>query len=196
MIKNIIRQLFDLAKRLFTQICDNDIVRIVKAWVKRLLTEEIEHEVGVREEALKETVQTAQQAQQVVTSPQAATSKKEKSETSLVEQMQEVIHDKWNIRFNELENNVELQPKESAADDDFKLMTERSRNSLIMHVQSSLPQCYRSWVDGYLNSEAVPAYHPLQHYLNHLPRWDGRNRLTEVAHMVSHDVLWVKVFSR
>ncbi len=79
--------------------------------------------------------------------------------------MQEVIHDKWNIRFNELENNVELQPKESAADDDFKLMTERSHNSLIMHVQSSLPQCYRSWVDGYLNSEAVPAYHPLQHYL-------------------------------
>ena len=78
--------------------------------------------------------------------------------------MQEVIHDKWNIRFNELENNVELQPKESAADDDFKLMTERSHNSLIMHLQSSLPQCYRSWVDGYLNSEAVPAYHPLQHY--------------------------------
>lgn len=99
MIKNIIRQLFDLAKRLFTQLCDNDIVRIVKAWVKRLLTEEIENEVGAKEEALKESVQTAQQAQQVVTSPQAATYKKEKSETSLVEQMQEVIHDKWNIRF-------------------------------------------------------------------------------------------------
>ena len=136
MIKNIIRQLFDLAKRLFTQLCDNDIVRIVKAWVKRLLTEEIENEVGAKEEVLKETVRTAQQAQQVVTSTQAATSKKEKSETSLVEQMQEVIHDKWNIRFNELENNVELQPKESAANDDFKLMTERSHNSLIMHVQS------------------------------------------------------------
>ena len=63
MIKNIIRQLFDLAKRLFTQLCDNDIVRIVKAWVKRLLTEDIENEVGAKEEALKETVQTAQQAQ-------------------------------------------------------------------------------------------------------------------------------------
>ena len=37
MIKNIIRQLFDLAKQLFTQLCDNDIVRIVKAWVKRFL---------------------------------------------------------------------------------------------------------------------------------------------------------------
>ena len=91
MIKNIIRQLFDLAKQLFTQLCDNDIVRIVKAWVKRLLTEDIENEVGAKEEALKETVQTPQQAQQVVTSPQAATSKKEKSETSLVEQMQEVL---------------------------------------------------------------------------------------------------------
>ena len=79
MIKNIIRQLFDLAKRLFTQLCGNDIVRIVKAWVKRLLTEEIENEVGAKEEALKETVQTAQQAQQVVTSTQAATSKKKKA---------------------------------------------------------------------------------------------------------------------
>ena len=62
--------------------------------------------------------------------------------------MQEVIHDKWNIRFNELENNVELQPKESAADDDFKLMTERSHNSLIMHLQSSLQPIDRGGAYG------------------------------------------------
>lgn len=116
--------------------------------------------------------------------------------SSLVQQMQALINERWNLRFNELENNIELQLKGDEDDTEFKLMTERSHNSLIMHVQNTLPQCYRSWIDGYLYSDAIPSYHPLQHYLDNLPRWDKRNRLTEVAQMVSHDDLWVKVFSR
>ena len=180
MIKNIIRQLLKLAQRLFTQLSNNEIVRIVKAWAIQLFTDKKE---------------------QIAKTPQRKTKQKSQPSTSaptpsLVQQMQALINERWNLRFNELENNIELQPKEAEADANFQLMTERSHNSLIMHVQNTLPQCYRSWVDGYLYSDTIPAYHPLQHYLDHLPRWDGRDRLTEVAHMVSHDALWVKVFSR
>ena len=38
MIKNIIRQLLKLAQRLFTQLSNNGIVRIVKAWAIQLFT--------------------------------------------------------------------------------------------------------------------------------------------------------------
>ena len=53
--------------------------------------------------------------------------------------MQALINERWNLRFNELENNIELQPKEAETDANFQLMTERSHNSLIMHVQNTLP---------------------------------------------------------
>ena len=109
--------------------------------------------------------------------------------------IREVIGRKWDLRFNELENNLELRDKEQA-NAHFTLMTERSHNSVVMYVQRELPQCYRSWVDCYLYSEAVKSYHPLRHYLTTLPKWDGRDRLTELAQRVSSDALWIKVFSR
>ena len=180
MIKNIIRQLLHIAKRLYAQLSDSEIVRIVKAWAVRLLGKKKE------QTSIAPQQKASQKAQQKSNTNTLA--------PSLVQQMQRLINDRWNLRFNELENNIELQDK-SGEDVDFQLMTERSHNTLIMHVQNTLPQCYRSWIDGYLYSDTIPAYHPLQHYLDHLPRWDGRNRLTEVAHMVSHDALWVKVFS-
>ena len=157
MIKNIIRQLLKLAQRLFTQLSNNEIVRIVKAWAIQLFTEKKE---------------------QIAKTPQRKTIKKSRPSTSvptpsLVQQMQALINERWNLRFNELENNIELQPKEAEADANFQLMTERSHNSLIMHVQNTLPQCYRSWVDGYLYSDTIPAYHPLQHYLDTYPAGTG-----------------------
>ena len=42
MIKNIIRQLLKLAQRLFTQLSNNEIVRIVKALAIQLFTEKKE----------------------------------------------------------------------------------------------------------------------------------------------------------
>ena len=42
MIKNSIRQLLKLAQRLFTQLSNNEIVRIVKAWAIQLFTEKKE----------------------------------------------------------------------------------------------------------------------------------------------------------
>lgn len=82
--------------------------------------------------------------------------------------IEKIITKHWDLRFNEMDNNIELRPagKPTA---DFVPMNERSHNSLVMQVQNELPQCYRSWVDCYLFSEAVASYHPLRHYLKTLP---------------------------
>ena len=79
---------------------------------------------------------------------------------------------------------------------DFRPLDERSHNSLVMTVQNHLPQCYRSWVDCYLFSAEVEAYHPLRHYLEGLPAWDGHDYVGEVARQVSPDAQWAWVFRR
>ena len=109
--------------------------------------------------------------------------------------IEKIVKAHWDLRFNEMDNNIELRPAGQPAAD-FVPMNERSHNSLVMQVQNELPQCYRSWVDCYLFSEGVGSYHPLQHYLKNLPPWDGNDRVAEVCDMVSHDQLWHRVFHR
>ena len=108
--------------------------------------------------------------------------------------IRKIVDARWQLRYNELDNNIELREHEGAAD--FRPMTDRLHNTLVMTVQEQLPQCYRSWVDCYLYSEAVPAYNPLRRYLQDLPRWDGTDRVGRVASMVSDDPLWHLVFRR
>ena len=108
--------------------------------------------------------------------------------------IRKVVDERWQLRYNELDNNIELRDKDGAAD--FLPMTDRLHNTLVMNVQEELPQCYRSWVDCYLYSEAVPSYHPLRQYLKDLPQWDGTDRVGRVASMVSDDPLWHLVFRR
>ena len=111
------------------------------------------------------------------------------------EDIKEVVEQRWDLRYNELDNNIELRPA-AEPEADFVPLTERLHNSLVMEVQNQLPQCYRSWVDCYLFSDEVPAYHPLRHYLEHLPAWDGRDYVGEVARQVSQDAQWQWVFRR
>ena len=108
--------------------------------------------------------------------------------------IRKIVDERWQLRYNELDNNIELRERDGAAD--FLPMTDRLHNTLVMNVQEQLPQCYRSWVDCYLYSEAVPSYHPLRQYLKDLPQWDGTDRVGRVASMVSDDPQWHLVFRR
>ena len=85
MIKNIIRQLLKLAQRLFTQLSNNEIVRIVKAWAIQLFTEK---KGQIAKTPQRKTIQKSQPSTSVPT-------------PSLVQQMQALINERWNLRFNE-----------------------------------------------------------------------------------------------
>ena len=111
------------------------------------------------------------------------------------EDIREVVEQRWELRYNELDNNVELRPAAEPGAD-FVPLNERLHNSLVMEVQNRMPLCYRSWVDCYLFSTHVPAYHPLRHYIEHLPAWDGHDYVGDVARQVSADAQWEWVFRR
>ena len=111
------------------------------------------------------------------------------------EDIREVVEQRWELRYNELDNNVELRPAAEPGAD-FVPLNERLHNSLVMEVQNRMPLCYRSWVDCYLFSTHVPAYHPLRHYVEPLPAWDGHDYVGDVARQVSADAQWEWVFRR
>ena len=111
------------------------------------------------------------------------------------EEIQAVVEQRWELRYNELDNNVELRPAAEPGAD-FVPLNERLHNTLVMEVQNRMPLCYRSWVDCYLFSTHVPAYHPLRHYVEHLPAWDGHDYVGDVARQVSADAQWGWVFRR
>ena len=111
------------------------------------------------------------------------------------EEIQAVVEQRWELRYNELDNNVELRPAAEPGAD-FVPLNERLHNTLVMEVQNRMPLCYRSWVDCYLFSTHVPAYHPLRHYVEHLPAWDGHDYVGDVARQVSADAQWEWVFRR
>ncbi len=46
-----------------------------------------------------------------------------------------------------------------------------------------------------LHSALIPAYHPLTHFMEQLPAWDGRDRLRPLAERISASALWVQCFS-
>lgn len=127
--------------------------------------------------------------------PSDASPERTASRVPSMQDIREAVNRRWELRFNVLLNNLEVRPAGTASAP-FVPLSERLHNSIVMSVQEDHPACYRSWVDCYLFSEAVPAYHPLRAYLTSLPAWDGEDYVGALAARVSSDALWVKVFRR
>ena len=52
-------------------------------------------------------------------------------------------------------------------------------------------------IDRYVNSDRVPVYHPIDHFLGNLPAWDGKERIRALAGRVPCDnPVWGDLFYR
>ena len=52
-------------------------------------------------------------------------------------------------------------------------------------------------IDRYVNSDRVPVYHPIDHFLGNLPAWDGKERIRALAGRVPCDnPIWGDLFYR
>ena len=105
------------------------------------------------------------------------------------------LEEKWDLRYNSMTCNLERRPKGYDAET-FTPVDKRMHNAMVIDVQEHIPLCYKSWVDSYLMSEKVEMYHPLRHYLEHLPTWDGHDHVDDLARRVSGEEMWLKVFRR
>ena len=72
----------------------------------------------------------------------------------------------------------------------------RVLNSISLQVlQAGIP-CWDRDIRRYAESAEIPSYHPFTYYMEHLPVWDGVDRISPLARRVSGDDIWVKSFHR
>ena len=77
----------------------------------------------------------------------------------------------------------------------FQDLTEEARNSITMRAMEQGIRCWDKDIRRYVNSEDIQRYDPLNDYLEHLPRWDGKDRVTPLAERVPTAwTAWTQLF--
>jgi predicted P-loop ATPase len=106
----------------------------------------------------------------------------------------EYIMSHYLLHYNVLDDQYEIKERSSHAP--FRILDEREENSLTMELLNAGVNCFDRDVHRYIHSKAVAEYHPLLDYLSRLPKWDGKDRVEELASRVSSEPFWQKIFHR
>ena len=76
----------------------------------------------------------------------------------------------------------------------FTPIGKRELNALCIEAHDEGIPCWDKDLSRYVYSSYIPSYHPFHLYMDELPAWDGRDRLTALALRVSCRPLWVQGF--
>ena len=66
----------------------------------------------------------------------------------------------------------------------FQDLTEEARNSITMRAMEQGIKCWDKDIRRYVNSNDIERYDPMNDFLEHLPQWDGKDRVTPLAHRI------------
>lgn len=99
----------------------------------------------------------------------------------------------YDFRINLLTDETEFRP---IGETDFQILGKRELNTLAFEISRNGISCGFSSLSRYLQSSLIETYHPFEQYLKNLPRWDGKDRVTDLAMRVSSHPLWLKGFRR
>lgn len=102
------------------------------------------------------------------------------------------LQERYELRYNLLTEEPEYRPRESGGA--FETIDRRALNTLVIETVDEGLGAWTVDVDRLLYSHHLPVYHPLSDYLEHLPEWDGTDRVQPLAQRISHSDLWVEGF--
>lgn len=105
-----------------------------------------------------------------------------------------VLESEYEFRYNQMTEQYEYRCRVSRSP--FCRIDKRVENTLVMKVLDKGVECFDRDVRRYLYSEYIPLYHPIADFIRSLPKWDGRDRVVELAQRICDDKLWVTVFQR
>ena len=123
---------------------------------------------------------------------------KEKAETtfrnsSLLDNLEACLFDRYDFRFNVLTEQTEYAPKGIST---YELVDQRVLNTLCLVARKNGINCWDKDVSRLLLSQEIADYHPFLDYMDNLPDWDGIDRVSELASRVSDAPLWIEGFHR
>lgn len=99
----------------------------------------------------------------------------------------------YDFRYNVLTDETEFRLA-GKRDVSFLSVGQRELNTMCMDAHAAGIPCWDRDLCRYIYSTRVEPYHPFRLYMDELPCWDGKDRVTELAARVSDDALWVKSF--
>ncbi len=106
--------------------------------------------------------------------------------------LSDFIEEHYRLRRNILKNEVEVCRQ---GESDFHPLNTPTLNSLVLEAMEGGLPVWDKDVKRYVQSDHVPAHNPLRHYLLHLPAWDGRDYIGELASRVpNNNALWAEGF--
>ena len=113
--------------------------------------------------------------------------------TALGSDIEEFLTSRYDFRYNLLTDETEFRPagQRSAA---FTPVGKRELNTFCIEAHAEGIPCWDKDLNRYVYSTYIPAYHPFLLYMDELPDWDGKDRLTALACRVSSRPHWVRGF--
>ncbi len=116
-----------------------------------------------------------------------------KQEADLTALVEEFLNSQYAFRFNEITGLTEYrQLKENNAS--YLPVQQRELNSFCMEARQCGVSCWDRDISRFIYSKRIPTYHPFLYYMDHLPVWDGKDRVEQLARRVSTENEWVSGF--
>lgn len=99
---------------------------------------------------------------------------------TLVFRMTAFMARQYEFRFNELKSEVEYRQRQPLATT-FRPVGERDLNSIVLRAQEEGIPIWDRDIKRFVYSDRIPAYNPVDDYLDRLPAWDGKERIRLLA---------------
>lgn len=110
--------------------------------------------------------------------------------------LREFLKRRYEIRYNEVLAMTEYRQRMSLQFL-FKELDRRELNTIHHEACIEGIEPTFSEVDELVHSNYTPVYNPIQEYMDELPKWDGKDRISKLARMVPNDnPHWERLFSR
>ena len=116
------------------------------------------------------------------------------AETLLTMKINTFLTENYDLRKNVMRGVAEYRLR-TGLGFSYQDLTEEARNSITIRALEQGIRCWDKDIRRFVNSEDITPYAPINDWLERLPRWDGKDRVTQLAQRISTDyVEWPHLF--
>jgi hypothetical protein len=107
---------------------------------------------------------------------------------------QAIINSRYELRQNIITGDVQYRRRDGF-DFSFQPLTKRAKNTMTIEALKAGLKTWDKDLNRFIESDLIDEFDPIADYLGRLPKWDGMNRIDEMAARVPNDNPdWVKNF--
>jgi hypothetical protein len=115
-------------------------------------------------------------------------------ETLLMMKIDIFLNSNYELRKNVMRGVAEYRMR-TGLGFSFQDLTTEARNSITINALSQGIKCWDKDIMRYVNSNDITLYDPMDDFLEHLPRWDGKDRVEALARRIKTDYeAWPHLF--